>query len=284
MTLLEKRIRGLEKDLASAISKLHDDVTPKSVHRLRTTIRRIESFVSYSHPALDKKTERSLEKLSELRKRAGKVRDFDVQLDLLQELANGSTAKDRESLAALLKKKRERQSKRLSTEVEKLNGSKLFTRLDKLAAPAETPAIDSHPPLPPLDEAKAQLAKIANEIPSQQNLKPGRLHKARIELKKIRYTAELAEKSPEQEKFLAELKSVQDSIGEWHDWEELVHAAEKNFSDRSNCALVCEIRALYGARYSAATSAIHQLFSLTHKPDKKPSHSVQPIRSFVRSA
>jgi len=84
MTLLEKRMRGLNKDLSGAISKVTGKPAPKIVHRLRTTIRRIESLVSYSHPDLKKKLERSLEKMADLRKRAGKVRDLDVQMGLLK--------------------------------------------------------------------------------------------------------------------------------------------------------------------------------------------------------
>jgi CHAD domain-containing protein len=106
MTLLEQQIRGLTEDLSAVVSKLSDEATPKSVHRLRVTIRRIESLVSYANPELGKKLERSLEKLESLRKRAGKVRDIDVQKKLLDRVGNGSTAKDRKSLSALLDKKR----------------------------------------------------------------------------------------------------------------------------------------------------------------------------------
>src|SRR5579871_2525680 len=84
MALLEKRMLGLTADLSSAVARLADDkVAPKNVHRLRTTIRRIESLVSYANPDLDRKLERSLEKMADLRKRAGKVRDLDVQASLL---------------------------------------------------------------------------------------------------------------------------------------------------------------------------------------------------------
>src|SRR5205823_12280361 len=118
MTLLEKRMRGLNKDLSGAISKVTGKPAPKVVHRLRTTIRRIESLVSYSHPDLKKKLERSLEKMADLRKRAGKVRDLDVQIDLLKTLGNGSTVRrDRKTLAAVLEKKRERQAKRLESTI-----------------------------------------------------------------------------------------------------------------------------------------------------------------------
>src|SRR5438046_1228507 len=94
MTLLEQQIRGLTEDLTAVVSKLSGKVTPKSVHRLRTTIRRIDSLVSYANPGLGRKLERSLEKLEDLRKRAGKVRNIDVQRRLLKRVANGSTAKD----------------------------------------------------------------------------------------------------------------------------------------------------------------------------------------------
>ena len=114
-------MRGLNADLSAAVSKVLDhDATPKGVHRLRTTIRRIESLVSYANPDIDKKLERSLEKMTDLRKRAGKVRDLDVQADLLATLGNGSTAKDRKTLADLLEKKRNRQAKRLESIVKKL--------------------------------------------------------------------------------------------------------------------------------------------------------------------
>src|SRR5258707_7818763 len=99
MTLLEKRIKGLTNDLSEAVPKLSDEVMPKNVHLLRTTIRRIESFVSYAHPCLGKKLERSLKNLTELRKRAEKFRDIDAQTKLLDQLAKGSTASDRKILA-----------------------------------------------------------------------------------------------------------------------------------------------------------------------------------------
>jgi hypothetical protein len=114
MALLEQQIKGLANDLSEVVSKLSEEATPKSVHRLRTTIRRIESLISYANPDLGKKLERSLERLGDLRKRAGKVRDIDVQTSLLDQLGNGSTVRDRKTLVSLLGKKRERQVKRLS--------------------------------------------------------------------------------------------------------------------------------------------------------------------------
>jgi CHAD domain-containing protein len=285
MTLLEKRMRGLNADLSAAVSKVLDhDASPKGVHRLRTTIRRIESLVSYANPDMDKKRERSLEKMADLRKRAGKVRDLDVQTDLLRTLGNGSTAKDRKILAALLEKKRNRQANRLESAVEKLNASKFFTRMDQIAAHTGAVQDGKNRPLAPLEEAKAQLAEIASEFAIRQTMKPSRLHEARVSLKRIRYLAELADKTAEQRNFIGELKSVQDVIGDWHDWQELTGTAEKRFSDRVNCALLREARTVLGARHSDATSAVNKLFARALEPVKKPPRSAQSPQPSVRYA
>jgi CHAD domain-containing protein len=282
MTLLEKRMRGLTGDLSATVSILaKGEVAPKSVHRLRTTIRRIESLVSYANPDLDKKLERSLEKLADLRKRAGKVRDLDVQTGLLGALANGSTVRDQETLAALLGKKRDRQARRLGSAVRKLQESKFFARMSRIAERAGTEPAQR--PLAPLEEARAQLAKMSNAFSSHQAYGLKRLHDARVLLKRIRYVAELAEESAEQKNFIRELKTVQDAVGEWHDWQELTSTAEKRFSDRVNCALLREVRALLAARHSAAISAVGKVF-LALAPTRKPPRPVQPARALARYA
>ncbi len=283
MTLLEKRMRGLNKDLSGAISKVTGKPAPKVVHRLRTTIRRIESLVSYSHPDLKKKLERSLEKMADLRKRAGKVRDLDVQMGLLKKLGNGSTVRDRKTLAAILEKKRERQVKRLESTINKIQESKFFSRMERIAVHAGVVKDGKDRPLAPLEEANAQLVVMAGDF-ARHALKPGRLHEARVALKRIRYLAELAEESPAQKEFIRELKLVQDAVGEWHDWQELTGTAEKRFADRVNCALLREVRALLSARHSAATSAIQNLFTLAAASGRKPPGSAQNFKTASRSA
>ena len=281
MTLLEKRMRGLTRDLSGTVSKVTGKPAPKLVHRLRTTIRRIESLVSYSHPDLKKKLERNLEKMADLRKRAGKVRDLDVQIGLLDTLGNGSTVRDRKILAAILEKKRERQVKRLESFIKKIQESKFFSRMERIAVHA---GVAKDRPLAPLEEAGAQLAVMASDFGAHNTLKPGRLHEARVTLKRIRYLAELAEESSAQKEFIRELKLAQDAVGEWHDWQELADTAEKRFSDRVNCALLREVRALLAARHSAAISAIHQLFALALPPGRKPPGSAHSFHTTTRSA
>lgn len=284
MTLLQQRMRGLNKDLSVAVSKVLDDPKPKTVHRLRTTIRRIESLVSYTNPEISKKEERSLEKMADLRKRAGKVRDIDVQTELLGALGNGSAARDRKSLAELLEKKRDHQVKRLESAVKKLHEAKFFAHLNGVAEQAGVPQDGKNRPLAPLEEAKAQLVQMANDFGLDQTMKPRRLHEARLTLKRIRYLAELAKESVEQKDFMRELKSTQDAIGDWHDWQELTGKAEKQFSDRASCALLRELRTVLSARHSDAISSVHKLFSVAQAPAKKPPRPTQSLRTTAHSA
>ena len=285
MTLLEQPIKGLTKDLAKTVSKLSDGATPKNVHRLRTTIRRIESLVSYAHPELGKKLERSLETLEDLRKRAGKVRTIDVQRKLLDKIGNGSTARDRKLLLEILDKKREKQVARLSSALARQADSKFFSRMDRVAEKVALGSSVQGQILAPLEEARLQLARLAADFSARQTIRTNRLHEARIALKKIRYLAELAKDSHEGKVFVDEIKAVQDTLGEWHDWEDLARLGEKHFADRVNCALLLEIRALFAARQSAAILAITQLFaSAAVPPAKKPPHAAPAPRAAVRRA
>lgn len=279
MSPLLKKARSLSAEFAKAASKVEQDISPKGVHRLRTTIRRLETLVSYAQPALSKKQEKTLEEMGDLRKRAGRVRDLDIQLGLLNGVANGSTAADRRTVLEALKTKRERQASRLSSAVKKLSKPKFFQRLDKIVQKSETNG-QPDAEAAPLEKARAELLSLAATPLARQPLKPRRLHELRIALKNIRYTAELAAKSPEQAQFLADLKAVQDSIGDWHDWETLLKTSEKQFQDRVNCALLVEMRALFNSKFSTAASAVVRLLSTppvsAALPRKQPRSAASP--------
>lgn len=270
MIPFDKRKNGLLQDFSRAFYKLLVGVSPKKVHRLRTTIRRIESFIGLSHSKLGRKHKKFLEELTHLRKRAGRVRNFDVQIRLLGSIANGSTVSDRRVLVQLFKAGREKQSRRLASVLKRLDRSGLLVRLEKLVGKSSF-VDDAGQPIHPLEEAKNGLLKLSVDVPGSENLKPHLLHELRISLKRIRYRAELAEESAEREHFLETLKAVQDAVGEWHDWEGLVNIAETQFGDRVNCPLLVEMRSLFAAKYSAANSAVAGLLgSLAPVPKKQP--------------
>src|SRR5215469_3978406 len=104
MTLLQQRSKDFSADLSKYVSRLKENPTQKGIHRLRTTIRRTETLVNYAGPKLGKKLEKALEELRMLRKRAGKVRDLDIQIGLLGAIGNRSASADRRALLDALKK------------------------------------------------------------------------------------------------------------------------------------------------------------------------------------
>ncbi len=259
MSFLDKRVKSLLEGLSSAACRLEGEVSPKTVHRLRTTIRRIESVIVFTAPDLGRKQQRALKNLAALRKRAGKVRDLDVQMGLLDAIANSSTASDRRALIDNLKLKRSRQADRLTATIGKLQDSRFFAHLERIGEKAA--AITKEATLP-MEQARRQLSHLAAQFVSRQPIQPRFLHQVRIRLKMIRYLAEMGEEAAEQQHFLDALKAAQDALGAWHDWEELAQTTEKQFGSRVNCPLLVEVRALFAARYSAAGTAVAHLFSL----------------------
>lgn len=282
MTRLQERRSALSRDLSKFVSKLSEGVSEKGVHRLRTTIRRIETFVHRAGSKAGKKQQKTLHELRSLRKRAGKVRDLDIQIYLLNSVGNGSAFPDRRVLAQALQKKRARQATRLVEATQDLEGSKLLKRVARMTAKSlPAPAKDSSAIL---NAVRAKLAQLAADY-SGQALKRRRLHELRISLKLLRYQSELAGETPERKNLAEELKSIHDSIGQWHDWEMLAESAEKFFADRLNCALLVEIRALLAARYSAASSAATNfLAAYGHASLKKQSSSLPPLSAFAQGA
>ncbi|MBZ5533626.1 MAG: CHAD domain-containing protein [Acidobacteriia bacterium] len=300
MSPLEKTARKLRKDFRSCVARMDDgrDLSARNVHRLRATIRRVEALVGFTQPDLTGKRRQTLLDLDSLRKRAGKVRDLDVQMGLLGALASGSAGADRRALLQALSHRRQRQVSRLIAALGKVNKQKFFARVERLTenARSNTASVTAGPvkafPVNhgPLESAVGGVRQLARRQTGDKTLKPRKLHQVRIALKKLRYVAELAADSPQQQRFLGELKPVQKAIGEWHDWESLARAAEKHFSDRINCPLLVEIHALFAASYSAATAAVshylnaYRLIEPAAVPPAKPPKSAPSASALARTA
>ena len=142
---------------------------PKSVHRLRTTIRSIESLVSYAHPDLDKKLERSLEKMADLRKRAGKVRDLDVQLGCWTRSEMDLRKRSQNSDSDSWKRKEIGRQNVWLADVKKIQESKFFARMDRIAEKAGETSSEANRPLAPLEEAKCPIGGNGQDFPSHQD-------------------------------------------------------------------------------------------------------------------
>jgi CHAD domain-containing protein len=268
--MTDKRIKTLSRDLGSIIAKLHDEVSPKRVHHLRTSIRRLQALIDYSRPKLSRKQQNALRDLGKLRRRAGKVRNLDIQIQLLGAVGDGSTAAGRLALQEALQDRRRRQADRLIETAQAVQHSDLPGQLRQLAKAVNASATANDELDEPLQLAQNKIVELARQYGCQPQLKPKRLHKARIAVKLIRYLAELSKGSEKQRELLQQLKSIQDVLGDWHDWEELSRTVEKQFSRSSNKVILAEVRAYLAAKHTAALSAISQLFSAyTAAPRRK---------------
>src|SRR6202795_4549719 len=69
-----------------ALLKLSSGQNAESVHGFRTTTRRLETLLEHVLPERDRNQKKLLKMLDRIRRRAGKVRDLDVQLSALRSL------------------------------------------------------------------------------------------------------------------------------------------------------------------------------------------------------
>lgn len=287
MNHLEKQSKELQHDLTVSLARLDRDAPLKAVHRLRTTARRIQTLLQSHEVKLRGKHRKAVRELERIRKRAGKVRDLDVELELLKAIGNRSAEGDRRALKQALTKKRSTKSERLSEAARDLTHSTfadhLHETLQRVTAAASDPAQGDAP----LAQARVRLQALANDFAAEPRPKAQRLHEIRIELKRIRYLAELDQASDAQQQFLANVKAVGEVLGQWRDWSLLAKSAAKNFKHRDNVALVAEIRALQAAKFELLVPAVARLLSPVQTafeatPRKQPQSS--PARVLAQRA
>jgi CHAD domain-containing protein len=233
-------IRSLREQvtaLEAAITLCLADPKTKPVHRLRTTTRRIEGQLAMLEvlpkiPKHRKQAGEARKLLKKLRRAAGDVRDIDVQLDLIDQIAAQDTSGDLKSDAAKLKEK-------LDTD-RKEHAAKLLKILKKRQSEVTLALEDLLKALEPVEKlalSATELTKLAERwyrknLPPETGRKkndPEYLHSIRKVAKLARYIAENApENAKTPRKLAAEFESLQQSGGEWHDWMVLAEIAGKN--------------------------------------------------------
>jgi CHAD domain-containing protein len=227
------------------LGRLAKDAKAADVHRFRTNSRRVEALVSELAPETSNQ-KKLLKALSKLRKKAGKVRDLDVQIAFLKELKIPDRQNHRAQLLEALAEEQGRRSKKLTKYFDGDRVRQLRKRLRKAQSELALEGID------PLKLAVAHLPKPA-QIPVTEKT----LHACRIAAKRARYLAELVADSPEAKIFLTELKRAQDEIGRWHDVLKLTERAEKLFGGVRDSALVSALQNVSHAKFRRAGHALH---------------------------
>ncbi len=239
--------RSFDK-LKRQLSKLTKSSAPESVHRFRTCSRRVEVLLGELAPELSGNEKKLLKLLSKFRKKAGKVRDMDVQIGLLRNLKSPQAPGHKSQLQRTLAVERARREQKLQKLFDKKTVEEIRKRLRR--AERDFEVRENIEPL-----AIAQ--ELLNRMPAGGAISEETLHQYRIAGKRARYVAELAGNgSSAAQTLVVQLKSMQDGIGDWHDWLQLTEHAEKLFGGMQDSSLVAQLRNVTRAKYREAVRVL----------------------------
>jgi CHAD domain-containing protein len=253
MSIDPKRCRAVFQKLERDLVKLSSKPQAQSVHRFRTGTRRLQILLGELSPKLDRNEKKLLKLLSRIRKRAGKVRDLDVQSAALRSLKVPREPRRKTQLVNQLIELRTQQEKKLRKEVDDPTVHEILKRLKRASK-----RFDPESAHDPLAVAKAMLQNIER---ASEPLSETVLHQYRILSKRARYAAEFAPPSPAADRFIAEVKRIQDASGDWHDWLTLTETADQRLGDLRESPLVAELHNVTGAKYRHAVSVLSQMRS-----------------------
>lgn len=271
-----------ERDLL----KLSSAQPAETVHNFRTTTRRLQTLLQLLIPAQDRNQKKLLKMLDRIRKRAGRVRDVDVQIAALRSLKIPQEPRRKTQLLQNLLEIRVRHEKKLRKLLSKSVIRELRKRLRRGAKQVNVETTRD-----PLASAGKLIAQI--EIP-QHSLKRGSLnhdllteealHQYRILIKRARYAAEFAPRSTESTRFIAQLQRLQDAIGNWHDWMTLTNSATEQIGDISQSSLVALLRNVTGGKYRQAISALSSSPTVQTMPKSVPAPAERAKKRTLASA
>jgi len=247
MPVDEKRSRLAFQKLNRQLSKLSRKPAPVTVHRFRTSGRRVEALLDALVPHPTRNDRKLLELLARLRKKAGRVRDLDVQIAAVRTLKIPQEPQDKAALIHELTEERTGREKKLARAFDKDTLRELRRRLKK-AALEEIPGAGN-----PLVIAMRQLEALARD---RAPLTEKTLHRYRVVGKRARYLAELAADSPESGRIIELLKRMQDVLGDWHDWLKLTEKAEALLGTVPENPLVSALHTITGTKFRKAIDAL----------------------------
>jgi len=260
MAIAPERGKAIFAKSARDLDRLSSKQTPENIHSFRTTVLRLETLLENLAPGRDRGRKKLLKTLNRIRKRAGKVRDIDVQLAALRSLKVAQEPRRKTQLVQDLIELRVKHEKKLD---KSLNKKELRELRQKLKRTGKTVRFDKA--LDPLVAARDILKSAA---PPDGTISEAVLHRYRIAVKRARYAAEFAPKSEEAGRFIAQLKPLQDALGQWHDWLILSHTAIEQLGEVNQSSLVAVLHNVTRGRFRQAVGALSN--SQINRPATKP--------------
>jgi len=222
--LIRQRLSVLTRTLPSA---LNGDVV--AIHQARVATRRVRAALSIV--TRGSKSRKLTKVVSRLTRTLGRVRELDVAILSLDELASDVSVprEGLDLLRAILKEERERLCAEMALGIEHVN----LERLQRKALAAVQRLVDEHES----DVSDLKRLKAVTKRSVRRGLAlraaidnaggiylPDRLHQVRIAVKKLRYVLEIARDLSRSRASarIRTLRSVQDLLGRMHDLEMLI--------------------------------------------------------------
>jgi CHAD domain-containing protein len=273
--LLERRARALKRHLKAAV-----DGDGTGVHHARVASRRLREAVPVLATGLKgSQAGKARRKIKKLTRALGVVRESDVTLTVLDELATQGTLPRLalEDVRTHVVEERDKRRSAMLKRVARVNIDKLDRRIASVAdALQNAESEDWREPLSAriLKRGKALTAAIAE---AGQLYNPETLHNVRIAVKKLRYALEIAVETGVAPAAapVRLLKRTQDNLGRLHDLQVLqTHVAAVQTAPRESLpegalntialAIEDECRHLHG-RYIAAVPALTEVVDIAKR-------------------
>jgi CHAD domain-containing protein len=263
MLVDHERLHSLFRKLGRQLVKVSSKPLPKNVHQFRTATRRIEAVVGELVPKPDRNQRKLLKQLSRLRRRAGRLRDIDVQVAALRTLKLPEEPRRKTQILHALSEARARREKKLLKSFNPGAVPEIRKRLRRAEADLAkmTTGID---PLAIADRLFAALDHRSGPLTEE------RLHQYRIHGKRIRYVAELAQDSPASKHMIAQLKRMQDALGDWHDWLTLTETVRQLGGGQPNSPLLSALNNITRAKFRDAVHLVEETKAALAKPVAAP--------------
>ena len=222
--------------LEAALSVCLADPTPTAVHRLRAESRRIEAQLQLLQlltglPPFRSEADALLRKIKKLRQAAGRVRDLDVQRELIKEQTQdiGDHTQDQRATRGDGKRMR-----KLRKRLRKQAAHQLLNQLEKRGPKIVVAAEALHAALQPAEQLPVAVPELLRLLHRRFRSQPAltarspsveQLHAIRKQAKMARYQAENAPQSRWAARVAERFENLQNKGGAWHDWFSLAEAA-----------------------------------------------------------
>lgn len=251
----EAHVAYLFRKLSRMLRATRSAPDAKSVHQLRTTVRRIQTLAASLGQADSKAFTKFDKILGDLFDKAGRVRDLDVQIEALNTISLPSVEQDQHLVSNYLQRQRGKRQRKLASAVE-YELTKRLPKRQRRAKALLTEAVAGEAPSRPVIDLRKEIVPFLEKLRAN-HFDTQTLHQFRLDVKRVRYAAEAA--GPQGEEIVNLLKPVQDAIGIWHDWLNLIQTADKVLGPLPGHPLMTVLRAKLRGRFNDALAALKPL-------------------------